>query len=123
MKIFVRHGSFQQGVGFLTKDCKLPEGTCVLRQTEKLGMCHLLPQGLEIESVKFGHETCKCHCNQSIMIYFHPVGDPMIIEAVKNFGDLLIIANIFVIENFTCCLFEIMHDFNRDVASSDGRAF
>ena len=97
-RIFVRDGSLQKGVCFLNWDCKLPERLHLLRQTKEFGVHHFFTQGLEIQLTKFCHEFSKHHCDKSIVINFNPVSNSMIIKTVKDFGDLLIIGNVLVIE-------------------------
>ena len=86
-------------------------------------MCHFLPQGLKVEAVDFSHESRQGHIDESIMIDFNPVSNLMVIKAVEDFRDLFIITDIFVVENFPSHLFEVVHDLNGDITSSDSRAF
>ena len=86
-------------------------------------MCHFLPQGLKVEAADFSHESRKGHVDELIMIDFNPVSNLMVIEAVEDFRDLFIITDIFVVEKFPSYLFEVVNDLNRDITSSDSRAF
>ena len=81
-------------------------------EAEKLGLSHLLPQGLEIESAEFSHESRESHFYEVVAIDFDPIGDPMVIEAIKNLQNLFIVADILVIEELSGRLFEVMHNFN-----------
>ena len=72
---------------------------------------------------KCSHKGWEGHFHEVFTIDFSPISDSMVIKTVQNFGDLFVIADIFVIEEFTSCLFEIMHDLNRDITSGDGNAF
>ena len=53
-------------------------------EAEKFGLSHLLPQGLEIESAEFSHESRESHFYEAVVIHFDPIGNPMVIEAIKN---------------------------------------
>ena len=57
------------------------------------------------------------------MIDFSPISNSMVVKTVKNFGDLFIVTDIFVVEEFLSHIFKIMHDLNRDITSDDSRAF
>ena len=72
--------------------------------------------------VKFCHKGWEGHFCESFTIDFSPISDLMVIKTVQNFGDLFVITDIFVVEEFSSHLFEIMHDLNRDITSGDGRA-
>ena len=72
---------------------------------------------------KFCHKGWEDHFHESFTINFSPIGDSMVIKTVKNFGDLFVITDIFVVEKVLSRIFEILHDLNRDIAGSDSRAF
>ena len=92
-------------------------------EAKEFGLSHLLPQGLEIESAELSHESRESDFYEAVAIHFDPISDPMVIEAIKNLRNLFIVANILVIEEFPGCLFEVMHNFDRDIAGGDSRTF
>ena len=65
---------------------------------------------------KFCHKGWEDHFHESFTINFSPIGDSMVIKTVKNFGDLFVVTDIFVVEEFLSHFFKIMHDLNRDIA-------
>ena len=72
---------------------------------------------------ELSHEGREGHVDESITINLDPISDPMVIETVKNFQDLFIVADIFIIEKILSCFFEIVHNFDGDITSGDGRTF